>query len=734
MSRTAPLPYDVALTSDEAYDSVLKSINLPKLVSPAAVQPSPNVSHNPFFDAMRPSILQVHGPTVNPTQETQNLTLTDNLGVTNASTQSAPLDLFTELGSVEVSELPTLLDNAWAENPLETLRIIWNARSIPRGKGKKDPWVRGAAWLAERHPQTLLRNLDVLVKPTDVIPRKRKAEAIEGEGEAAQGDEAEDWCEVDVPLTPRNARSHGYYKDLLNILVLSSLPSATTPSASQFSIGGDYTRIPGLEVDENSPFASLRVQGKKAKKVAQEETAEVVAASEATRIDQLLSTEGGFHRALHLTVARIFGLQLQADLEALKAAVACRAANQENEALAFETHISLAAKWAPTEGGFHDKYTRITTSVAEYLTPLTGIRTSAGVVRALTIYRSQYIAPLRKHLDLVERKMSAGDWKKIKYSRVPSLAMSNLTPKFYKHDAEGFSAYLVRVAEGKSSISGAAITPAKLFKQAQRGGVEATVAEAQWKTLVSSVKDEGKLSRCIAVADVSGSMWSPTLKDDGTAPIDSSLALSVLISQVTTPPFANAIISFTDVPKFIDLTPGTLAELRAQIEEQGMGYNTDFILTFREILKRATDAHLTQEQMVERLFVFSDMEFDECHTMGNKYASHYEIVKQAYKDAGYEIPELVFWNLASKQRRTSKPVAANEPGTALVSGYSAAIVKVFLAGNLTDEEDEVFEEVEEVNEVTGEVITKAVKVEMTPLGVMRKAIGHSSFAGLQVHD
>ena len=130
------------------------------------------------------------------------------------------------------------------------------------------------------------------------------------------------------------------------------------------------------------------------------------------------------------------------------------------------------------------------------------------------------------------------------------------------------------------------------------------------------------------------------------------------------------------------------------------------------------------------------MEFDSCHQLGSDYATHYEVVQKAYTDAGYEIPELVFWNLASGQKRTSKPVKSHQPGTALVSGYSAAIVKVFLAGaDFAEPEDEdAYEEIETVDKESGGVVSKKQKTEMTPVGVMRKAIGHVSFAGLKVYD
>lgn len=120
--------------------------------------------------------------------------------------------------------------------------------------------------------------------------------------------------------------------------------------------------------------------------------------------------------------------------------------------------------------------------------------------------------------------------------------------------------------------------------------------------------------------------------------------------------------------------------------------------------------------------------------MGDSYATHYDVAKAKYTAAGYEIPELVFWNLASSQRRTSKPVTANQPGTALVSGYSAAIVKVFLEGGEFEDEGDEVETVEEVDEETGTMVVKKVKVAMTPVDVMRKSVGHKSFEGLKVYD
>jgi hypothetical protein len=263
------------------------------------------------------------------------------------------------------------------------------------------------------------------------------------------------------------------------------------------------------------------------------------------------------------------------------------------------------------------------------------------------------------------------------------------------------------------------------------------VVNAQWDTLVQNVKDVGKLSNCIAVADVSGSMEFTTASD-GTTPMHSSIALSILIAQVTEPPFHNSIITFSHAPTFIDLTGSTLSDHMARITD-GMGYNTNFIAVFRLILGRAVAAHLAPEEMVKQIFVFSDMEFDVAERgCPDPYATHFEIVQSEFNAAGYELPEIVFWNLAGVGGRRAAPVTKETKGACLVSGYCAAMVKVFLdGGGLGAEEEEEEEEIEEVVETEGgklETVTVKVKQVMDPLAIMRKAIGHESFDALKVYD
>ncbi|KIJ09157.1 hypothetical protein PAXINDRAFT_17746 [Paxillus involutus ATCC 200175] len=71
--------------------------------------------------------------------------LTTNAAPTFDSTLIPTLDAFLGLDTylqVTGQELGCMLENAWAEDPALTLRIIWNARSIHDGKGDKELFYR----------------------------------------------------------------------------------------------------------------------------------------------------------------------------------------------------------------------------------------------------------------------------------------------------------------------------------------------------------------------------------------------------------------------------------------------------------------------------------------------------------------------------------------------------------------------------------------------------------------
>ncbi len=106
--------------------------------------------HNPdFLDVLVPrrevakAMVIVQPVPTNPLMEalkaTANRAFTANGAPAFGSTLSTTLDAFNGLRpGIPGSHICTLLERSWAEDPLLTLRLIWNLRSIHNGKGEKE--------------------------------------------------------------------------------------------------------------------------------------------------------------------------------------------------------------------------------------------------------------------------------------------------------------------------------------------------------------------------------------------------------------------------------------------------------------------------------------------------------------------------------------------------------------------------------------------------------------------
>jgi hypothetical protein len=56
-----------------------------------------------------------------------------------------------------------------------------------------------------------------------------------------------------------------------------------------------------------------------------------------------------------------------------------------------------------------------------------------------------------------------------------------------------------------------------------------------------------------------------------------------------------------------------------------------------------------------------------------------EMIEKKYAEAGYTMPKIVYWNIQSRSD-SNKPVQFDKKGTALVSGFSPALLTSLLAG------------------------------------------------------
>ncbi|HBB19307.1 MAG TPA: DUF2828 domain-containing protein, partial [Ruminococcus sp.] len=103
---------------------------------------------------------------------------------------------------------------------------------------------------------------------------------------------------------------------------------------------------------------------------------------------------------------------------------------------------------------------------------------------------------------------------------------------------------------------------------------------------------------------------------------------------------------------------------------------------FDLILQAAVENHVPQAEMPAKLYIISDMEFDEAVTGGNSKPLFREM-KELFAQHGYKLPEIVFWNVSA--RMGAIPVGRSETGAALVSGYTPAVFDMVMSGELSPE-------------------------------------------------
>ncbi|KAJ7821900.1 hypothetical protein B0H14DRAFT_2371069 [Mycena olivaceomarginata] len=673
-------------------------------------------------------------------------TRTENNAPAYDSTLSATLDAFHKLTYFSWGpSVGELLDKAWAENPHLTLKIVWNLRSIHDGKAEKEAFYRAFGWLYDNHPRTAIANLHLLVDP------------------------------VCVKSDDDPGRAHGYWKDLLNILALATvdqLSNISKPPRFLHNLPDRKGRFKDRKKPEPTNLDKLGIEID-LKPVVKAQRVAVGIANHARIALKLVDPK---YRALYVAVARLFAQRLLTDWRFLLDSQAAPSTEARNALL---RNISLAPKWAPSLLGAHDRHTNIATAISRLIYqakddfptfrfpsalenhPAPDSAEATDILRSF--YRRWLLSPLRDAAIVTERLMSANRWTEIPYTRVSSACMKNNKEHFFTHDPDRFQKYLISVEKGQRTISGATLLPhelvAELFHaqgpvrdakfpelakhRQELAEANARVVEAQWKTLVQNLRDAGTLENSIAVCDVSGSMGSLHTYDPKLiSPIFPAISLSLLLAQLAKPPFNGGFVTFSQNPEFVRLDPA--ASLRTNIETMNRvqwEMNTDFKAVFlRLLLPLAIENKVKPEDMIKRVFVFSDMQFDEANEQpfsstrkdpAVPWNTNHVIIERAFKAAGYEVPQIVYWNLS---QHGTVEVMAEQKGAAMMSGFSPSMLKVFMGDDVAELEES--EPVPESDDPGGDPVPveRKVPAEFNPLNVMKKALSRPSFDGLVVVD
>lgn len=312
--------------------------------------------------------------------------------------------------------------------------------------------------------------------------------------------------------------------------------------------------------------------------------------------------------------------------------------------------VSLLAKWIKTPDA-SSKQTRTL-----------GIMTANKLDKTVYHFKRR-LRSLRRYIGIVEAKMSANEWTEIDYAAVPSRAMMIYRNAFKKHDEARFAAFLGKVDKGEATIHAATLFPYDLVEKYEsmgRQAVEDRTLEAQWRALPDYVGTE---CNAIVMADTSSSMTG--------RPMMSSLALAVYFAERNQGAYHGLWMSFSQQPMMHRLAGETLLQKLQSIERKYWSNNTNIELAFRKILDIAIHRNVAPEDMVKSLIIVSDMEFDQTQ-YGHDW-SFYDNMAALYASHGYTIPNIVFWNVNS--RNDVFHADANRRGVQLVSGQSASTFK-----------------------------------------------------------
>lgn len=318
---------------------------------------------------------------------------------------------------------------------------------------------------------------------------------------------------------------------------------------------------------------------------------------------------------------------------------------------------SLLAKWLPSENTSSSRTRELARKVRKYLG-----YSSKNYRKLLTTLRSK--------INLVETQMSSNDWKDINYASVPSKAAMIYKDTFKKHDKDGYEEYLNKVEKGEEKINTAALFPYEIIRQARKENNK--TLDLLWENLPDYTKGEEK---AIVVADVSGSM-------NGT-PMDVSVSLAMYFAERNKGIFHNKFITFSEKPELQEVSGDTLNQKIRNLENAHWDMNTNVQAVFDLLLNTAEENSVSESDMPKTIYIISDMEFDRASSSGGGYwgdgeprETNFEVIKQKYTEAGYEMPILVFWNVDSRQDNV--PVDQNEQGVVLISGSSPTVFKMVM--------------------------------------------------------
>ena len=288
---------------------------------------------------------------------------------------------------------------------------------------------------------------------------------------------------------------------------------------------------------------------------------------------------------------------------------------------------------------------------------------------------------------VVEQDMCANKWDEINFNHVPSVASARYKKAFAKHTPKykEWAAKLVSTDPEVAKtvkVNAGAVYPYDVLKgligsygiRYEKSNLDHITA--QWEALPNYVGD----ANILPVVDVSGSMATPAGGYNSKSKVtclDVSVSLGLYLADKNKGKFKDTFLTFSGKPELLHLN-GNIVQKIEQMNRSAWEMNTNLHAAIKKILDVATKGNVPAEEMPKVLLILSDMQFDQCARYDD---SAMQMIERKYAEAGYAVPQIVFWNLNAAD---NVPVKFNKQGVALVSGFSPTIMKSVLAADLEE--------------------------------------------------
>jgi hypothetical protein len=203
--------------------------------------------------------------------------------------------------------------------------------------------------------------------------------------------------------------------------------------------------------------------------------------------------------------------------------------------------------------------------------------------------------------------------------------------------------------------------------------------DAMWNSLPNYL--DGKEETGICVVDTSGSMYG--------LPLEVALSLGIYCADKCHGPFKDHFITFSIRPELVELKGNDIVEKVSNIRE--ICDSTNIEAVFDLILKTAVINNMRQEDLPSKLYIISDMQFDEACTYYDWHARRYienrpfmQLMREKFENAGYKMPALIYWNVRASKCGMFHDTVDGED-VAMVSGYSSSLFKSIIEGTTFEE-------------------------------------------------